>query len=214
MGYCIKCGKQTDNADHICDDCAKLQAGTVEDTAAEQAEAVPQDALQDAQGETRASDAFGSAQGGQGANAQSAGGQGYNAYGAPYPPYGAASGSIYPIDRSGFPMNKCGLIGFIFSVASFFCFVAIFFSVFSFIGQHAEWFENPNFQPTMDELMELVSAVLVPMLFSFVFAVTGVVLSAVGLARYRRFRAVGFPIAGLVIGALILLFFIGSVGLS
>ena len=47
---------------------------------------------------------------------------------------------------------------------------------------------------------------------AFGFSVTGVSLSGVGLARYKRFRAVGFAIAGLVIGIMILLMTISVFG--
>ena len=116
-----------------------------------------------------------------------------------------------PVDRSKFPLNKCGLIGMIFSLAAFICFIAIFFVAFAFIAQHPEW-ADPFYEMTYAEVFSMMIGVLVPLLFAGIFSVTGVILSAVGLARYRRFRSVGFAIAGLVIGVIVLLILISIFG--
>lgn len=110
-----------------------------------------------------------------------------------------------PVDRSGLPLNKCGLLGMIFSLAGLFCWIGMMILVVAFLASNPEAFENPYYQPPESELMVFGMGAFFLLIGAFAFAITGISLSGVGLARYRRYRAVGFAIAGLAIGIIILL---------
>ena len=219
MSYCIRCGRQTDNEDFVCDDCRRKdgfvpdpavqgaalpgQAGTEAKPGAEQ----PPSGSPSAAREENAPPPTDCGQWQPRANAGPPpyiyGDRGYGSYGAPWQaPYFVPPA---PADRSKLPLNKCGVIGMIFSLAALLFFILMFVIVVAVVMQNPQWFENPFYEPTEEEIMLLGGSVFFPLLFSFLCAVTGTVLSAVGLARYRRFRAVGFAIAGLVIGVVMLL---------
>ena len=51
-------------------------------------------------------------------------------------------------------------------------------------------------------------SIILPLIFTPAFSVTGVVLSSAGIAMRKRFRAVGFAIAGLTVGIVMLLVFL------
>ena len=53
-----------------------------------------------------------------------------------------------------------------------------------------------------EDLLALGSAILVLMLFTFLFAVAAIVLSGIGIAQRAKYRLNGFAIAGLVIACL------------
>lgn len=176
MSYCMKCGRQTDNADFICDECRAKQAAQPPAGGHAEQSAPPAQA----------------GQGTQGAPANNA--PAYNA---------SAPGALYDPakDRSLLPFNKCGLIGMIFSMAAFVFFFAMIAFAASAMLQTPGWLTDPMFEPTEEDLFRVGLAAIVPLFLSFGSAAAGVVLSAVGIARYRRFRAVGFAVAGLIIGA-------------
>lgn len=208
MSYCMRCGKQTDNEDYVCDDCRQKEADTkVNAEKTEENGAQPPFAGQ------------GNDAGRQGnywapppqygaPNANGYGVPPYNGYVPPYMPYAADP----PVDRSKFPLNRCGLLGMIFSLAGLACWLGILILVVVFVGSNPEAFNDPYYQPPESELMAFGMGAFFLLVGAFAFAVTGVALSGVGLARYKRFRAVGFAIAGLVIGVMILLMTISVFG--
>ena len=215
MSYCIRCGKQTENEDFICDECRARQSPAANAGAP------------DAQGGAENAGAQqGSPQGGAGV--PPAGGQGWQPranteqpyrntpYGnAPYTPWAAPyvpPAPPEPVDRSKLPLNKCGLIGMIFSLAAVFLFILMFIIVVAAIAQNPEWVDNPFYEPTAGEMAGLMLGVLIPLFLGFASSVTGIVLSSVGLARYKRFRSVGFAIAGLAVGVITLLIFLSFFG--
>ena len=54
----------------------------------------------------------------------------------------------------------------------------------------------------------VMMSIILPLIFTPAFSVTGVVLSSAGIAMRKRFRAVGFAIAGLTVGIVMLLVFL------
>lgn len=204
MSYCIHCGQQTDNEDYICDDCrARHSAG--------EGGSVPGGSVAQGVGAQSARPA-GTAGAEQPRPASS---MPYGYYGPGYDPYAAPWVPVPPVraDRSKLPLNKCGLVGMIFSFASVFCFILMFVIVLVIISQNPQWVDNPYYEPTSGEMAGLVLSILAPLVLSFGCSVTAIVLSGVGIARYKRFRAVGFAIAGLVIGGIMFFTFISMFGI-
>ena len=225
MSYCMRCGKQTDNEDFICDECRRKE-GAVSDTAVQDIPAQASDGGADAAANGRQGAEFQSAADNRpqaGWQPRAAAGQPYynSPYGsvpntpwaAPYVLNGVQPAMAWPVDRSGLPLNKCGLVGMIFSLAGLFCWIGMLILVVAFVASNPEAFEAPYYQPPESELMVFGMAAFFLLVGAFAFAITGISLSGVGLARYRRYRAVGFAIAGLVIGIIILLITLSMFGL-
>lgn len=184
MSYCMRCGKPTENENFICDECAQKEIAQESAGANSPNQPSSQPSNQPNQPPNQQPNNYGC----QGA-----------AWAAPYA-QGAGPYAAAPTDRSKLPFNKCGLIGMIFSLIGLLCLIGIFVLAVSFVMSNTEILENPYYQPSGSELMAVGAGVLLLMFGSFAFSVTGISLSGVGLARYRRFRAVGFAVAGLAIG--------------
>ena len=204
MSYCMRCGKQTDNEDFICDECRRKE-GAVTGAAGQGAAEQPRQPAENVPPAAHPQEGW---------QPRAAAGQPY--YNSPYgsvpntpwaAPYVPDVQPVMagPVDRSGLPLNKCGLLGMIFSLAGLFCWIGMLILVVAFLASNPEAFENPYYQPPESELMVFGMGAFFLLIGAFAFAITGISLSGVGLARYRRYRAVGFAIAGLAIGIIILL---------
>ena len=216
MSYCMRCGKQTDNEDFVCDECRRKE-GAVSGAAVRDAPAQASDGGADAAANGRQGAEFQSAAD----NRPQAGWQPRAAAGQPYynRPYGSVPNTpwaapyvppepIAPADRSQLPLNKCGLIGMIFSLAAVVSFLAMIIVLFALFAQNPQWLDNPYYQPTTEEMATVMMSIILPLIFTPAFSVTGVVLSSAGIAMRKRFRAVGFAIAGLTVGIVMLLVFL------
>ena len=132
----------------------------------------------------------------------------YGGYNAPYPnqPYYAPN---YAPARESVPLapdgrkykNKLGIMGFVFSLVSFFFFILIPIIAVAYVANHPELM-NMTYIEYTEDLLALGSAILVLMLFTFLFAVAAIVLSGIGIAQRAKYRLNGFAIAGLVIACL------------
>ena len=216
MSYCMRCGKQTDNEDFICDECRRKDS------------AVSGAAGQDAPAQASDGGADAAANGRQGAEFQSAadnrpqaGWQPRAAAGQPYynSPYGSVPNTpwaapyvppepIAPADRSQLPLNKCGLIGMIFSLVAAGCLILA-VSVIGF-GLDAAMENIVADAKEVAPVLLILSVIAVglvsflPMVASWVLAALGVVFSAVAVARRKRFRGWEMGVAGIVIGGALL----------
>ena len=153
MSYCMRCGKQTDNEDFVCDDCRRKQNAAAEAEPFEQGgaraggEGMPNAGRPGTGAEGRPQQFPPNPEGGAPADGQ--GWQPRAAAGQPYynSPYGSVPNTpwaapyvppepIAPADRSQLPLNKCGLIGMIFSLAAVVSFLAMIIVLFALFAQN------------------------------------------------------------------------------
>lgn len=204
MSYCMRCGKQTDNEDFICDECRRKE-GAVSGAAGQDAPAQASDGGADAAANGRQGAEFQSAAD----NRPQAGWQPRAAAGQPYynSPYGSVPNTpwaapyvppepIAPADRSQLPLNKCGLIGMIFSLAGLFCWIGMLILVVAFVASNPEAFETPYYQPPESELMVFGMAAFFLLVARLPLQLRVYPFQASGWARYRRYRAVGLRSPG------------------
>ncbi len=113
-----------------------------------------------------------------------------------------------PMGKSPLPVNKAGIIGFVFSVVSFIFLAALFISALVFIANHPELFKNPTINVEDPAFISFAIGVFFCAILGGAFAIAGVCVSGVGISRMRRSRLYGFAIAGLVISCIVLLIFL------
>ena len=185
MRFCRYCGNRTEGEEPVCGDCRRRAEG-------------PAPHGPDANGSGAPADGGKNAALWQGGQSVSFGQGGQNAAA----PEGAA-----------LPPNKCGILGMSFSIAGLVSLVLLAAVATAFVLRYPELAEGTIRHPVEAEVAWFVLGVLVTLLLSFGFSAAGTALSIVGLVRRRRYRFAGFAVAGLAVGAaVLLLLFLAAVG--
>lgn len=102
------------------------------------------------------------------------------------------------------PVNKIGIVGFVFSLLSLILIISMFIAAVGFVASNPDFVNDPNYYMRNEEFLAFAVGIFLCMLFAGLFAIVGVSISGVGVARKKRTRLYGFAIAGLVISCVVL----------
>lgn len=122
--------------------------------------------------------------------------------------YGSQTESGVNPGAMNLPVSKLGIIGFVFSVLAFALFIVMFGVVIGFIVDNPQFVNGDIGPEDYSALMGLGGGVLACMFFGIGFAITGISVCSVGIAKRKVFRLNGFAYAGLVIGCVTLFIFL------